>query len=298
MKLSYAALSLVALRGSFQVSHAAELPITTTDVFIQSGEVSENSANIMARCNKEQATTMTLMIDDLSATSSRSNPLTYVANVDASTDYTHTFVINNLTSNKMYTYTVMCGDLKSMQGSFKTAPRPDTAAAIKFVWAADLAGQGYGRNPDFAVTHVDGTAMKGGYIVFETMEKLNPDFALFQGKANQWHSHACVISEFTSNISLITALITALSSAPTLKGDMIYADNAIEPSKNVTNGKGGEYISTWTNNPSKNFVAVTLDEFRANWKYNFGDDKMQSFLSKTPIYNQWDDHEVSAIRTT
>ncbi len=180
----YTALSLVALRGSFQVSYAAELPITTTDVFIQSGEVSENSANIMARCNKEQATTMTLMIDDLSATSSRSNPLTYVANVDASTDYTHTFVVDNLTSNKMYTYTVMCGDLKSMQGSFKTAPSPDTAAAIKFVWAADLAGQGYGRNPDFAVTHVDGTAMKGGYIVFETMEKLNPDFALFQGKAN------------------------------------------------------------------------------------------------------------------
>lgn len=73
---------------------------------------------------------------------------------------------------------------------------------------------------------------------------------------------------------------------------MIYADNAIEPSKNVTNGGGGEYISTWINNPSKNFIAVTLDEFRANWKYNFGDDKMQSFLSKTPIYNQWDDHEV------
>ena len=56
-----------------------------------------------------------------------------------------------------------------MQGSFKTAPSPDDAGAIKFVWAADLAGQGYGRNPDFAVNHVDGTAMKGGYIVFETM---------------------------------------------------------------------------------------------------------------------------------
>ena len=79
------------------------------------------------------------------------------------------------------------------------------------------------------------------------------------------------------------------------KGDMIYADNAIAPSKNVTNGKGGEYISTWTNNPSKNFIAVTLDEFRANWKYNFGDDKMQSFLSKIPIFNQWDDHEVSVL---
>lgn len=145
--------------GSLQISHAAELPITTTDVFIQSGEVSENSVNIMARCNKEQPTTMTLMIDDLSED----------ATVDTSTDYTHTFVVDNLTSNKMYNYKVMCGDVNSMQGSFKTAPSPDDAAAIKFVWAADLAGQGYGRNPDFAVNHVDGTAMKGGYIVFETM---------------------------------------------------------------------------------------------------------------------------------
>lgn len=145
--------------GSLQISHAAELPITTTDVFIQSGEVSENSVNIMARCNKEQPTTMTLMIDDLCED----------ATVDTSTDYTHTFVVDNLTSNKMYNYKVMCGDVNSMQGSFKTAPSPDDAAAIKFVWAADLAGQGYGRNPDFAVNHVDGTAMKGGYIVFETM---------------------------------------------------------------------------------------------------------------------------------
>jgi len=34
-------------------------------------------------------------------------------------------------------------------------------------------------------------------------------------------------------------------------------------------------------------------DFRANWKYNHGDEKMQSFLAKVPIYVQWDDHEVS-----
>lgn len=76
---------------------------------------------------------------------------------------------------------------------------------------------------------------------------------------------------------------------------MIYADGAIPPAKNVTNGSEGDYISTWINNPSKDFVAVTLDDFRANWKYNFGDDKMAQFLSKTPIFNQWDDHEVSEL---
>lgn len=50
---------------------------------------------------------------------------------------------------------------------------------------------------------------------------------------------------------------------------------------------------TWINNPSKDFIAVTLDEFRANWKYNFGDDKMQDFLADTPVFVQWDDHEVT-----
>ena len=174
MKL-HTALSLVALQGSAKFSHAAELPITTTDVFIQSGEVSESSVNIMARCNNEQTSTMTLQLDETLPT--------YSVDVDSSTDYTHTFVVNSLSSNTVYKYKVTCGDLDSMQGSFKTAPSPDDAAAINFVWAADLAGQGYGRNPEFAVTHVDGTAMKGGYIVFETMEKLEPDFALFQGRS-------------------------------------------------------------------------------------------------------------------
>jgi len=44
-----------------------------------------------------------------------------------------------------------------------------------------------------------------------------------------------------------------------------------------------------------NLIASSLHpvDFRANWKYNHGDEKMQSFLSKVPIYVQWDDHEVT-----
>ena len=34
------------------------------------------------------------------------------------------------------------------------------------------------------------------------------------------------------------------------QGDMIYADNSIAPFKNVTNGRGGELLGTWVNNPS------------------------------------------------
>jgi alkaline phosphatase D len=53
------------------------------------------------------------------------------------------------------------------------------------------------------------------------------------------------------------------------------------------------FLSFGIQNPSKPFAAVTLAEFRANWKYNHGDEKMQNFLAQTPIYVQWDDHEVT-----
>lgn len=47
------------------------------------------------------------------------------------------------------------------------------------------------------------------------------------------------------------------------------------------------------NLPAKDFVAISLDEFRENWKYNLGDEKFVRFLAETPIYVQWDDHEVT-----
>ena len=59
--------------------------------------------------------------------------------------------------------------------------------------------------------------------MFDTMKKLDPDFAVFQG-------------------------------------DMIYADNPIPAVQNWTNE--GEILGTWINNPTKDFVATTLDEFR------------------------------------
>lgn len=120
-----------------------------------------------------------------------------------------------------------------MEGSFKTAPAADDAAAISFVWVADLAGQGWGRNPEFDLTTIGGKTVSGGYIVFDTMEDLAPEFALFQG-------------------------------------DIIYADNSIPPVKEIPTG------GNWTNN-----------------QYNHGDEKMPSFLAKTPIFVQWDDHEVT-----
>ncbi len=59
--------------------------------------------------------------------------------------------------------------------------------------------------------------------MFDAMEKLAPDFAVFQG-------------------------------------DMIYADNPIPVALNYTNGT--EVLGTWYNNPTKDFIATTLGDFR------------------------------------
>jgi alkaline phosphatase D len=228
-----------------------ELPITSTDVFIQSGEVSADSIIIMARCNSEEDSNAVLFLD---------GEINQEGEVTDATDFTISFKVEGLESNTKYTYTVQCSSistsetrqepLTSVEGSFKTVPAAEDAVPLSFVWVADLAGQGWGRNPDFEIVTTGGKTVSGGYVVFDTMEDLAPDFALFQG-------------------------------------DMIYADNAIPPVQEIPAG------GNWTNNPSKDFVAVTLDEFRDNWKYNHGDEKMQSFLSKTPIFVQWDDHEVT-----
>lgn len=232
-------------------NNAQELPITETDVFIQSGEVSESSIIIMARCNIAMDSSVTLFLN---------GEVSQEGQVYAAKDYTISFKVDGLSSNTKYTYKVQCSTLQdlteeseytSAEGSFRTAPAADEEIAFNFVWVADLAGQGYGRNPDFEITNIDGEVVKGGYIVFDTMEALEPEFALFQG-------------------------------------DMIYADNAIPPVKTIEPALGVPEAYNWTNNPSKDFVAVSLDEFRDNWKYNHGDEKMQSFLAKVPIFVQWD----------
>jgi alkaline phosphatase D len=56
----------------------------------------------------------------------------------------------------------------AVAGRFRTAParRRD----VRLVWSGDLAGQGWGINPDF-----------GGYRIFRAMAALNPDFFLCSG---------------------------------------------------------------------------------------------------------------------
>jgi len=95
-----------------------------------------------------------------------------------------------------------------------------------------------------------------GYRIFDSMEKRHPDF-------------------FIAN------------------GDMIYADGscpaiAAEGQRNLPGGFPGvsDPGVAWTD------AAALRRIFFAHWRYNRADSKVRAFLSSTPIFAQWDDHEV------
>jgi alkaline phosphatase D len=60
-------------------------------------------------------------------------------------------------------------------------------------------------------------------------------------------------------------------------GDTIYADHRCS---------GPDLV------PGYDFVATTLDEFRAKHRYNRSDPAVQEFFRATSVYAIWDDHEV------
>ena len=66
--------------------------------------------------------------------------------VTSETDFTVSFPLTDLTANTMYEYSVSCtptgGESStSVLAKFKTAPAADEAAAMSWVWVADLAGE-------------------------------------------------------------------------------------------------------------------------------------------------------------
>jgi alkaline phosphatase D len=223
---------------------------------VQSGDVTDTSAIIWARNNSETNAQMLVKV----SRTRKFRQQKYIISgpeVTSATDYTGKLDVTGLRPNQTYYYQVLWREGRDKVreggvGSFRTAPAPREARPVRFVWGADLAGQGWGRNPNLEITAFDGDIIQGGYVIFDVMRKLRPDFAVFAG-------------------------------------DIIYADNEIPPEREIPTAYGG---GIWVNNPAKNFQAITLEEFRENWKYNLGDQKFRNFLARTPIYSQWDDHET------
>ena len=258
---SFLALSTISASATltYKWLKPARAQTTIEPISFKAGEVTDNSAIIWARSNRESH----LVVKYSTSPTFQEQVQTQIGSqVSAATDFTGTIELKELRPDTTYYYQVhfeneQKADSKITQqefiGRFCTAPTIAQTRSVQFVWAADLAGQGWGRNPNLTITAFDGEVIQGGYVIFEVMRKLSPDFAVF-----------C--------------------------GDMIYADNPIPPTQPIPESVGG---GTWVNDPPKDFVAVSLDEFRENWKYNWGDSKFRRFLAQTPIYVQWDDHEVT-----
>jgi alkaline phosphatase D len=139
---------------------------------IQSGDPAARGATVWARADRRSR-----MMVEVSRSPERFVPSGRVLGpvLTAETDYTGKVRLDGLPPGRDIGYRVTLVDVdddslagEPEDGVLRTAPtgRQD----IRFVWSGDLAGQGWGINPDF-----------GGYRIFAAMQALTPDFYLCSG---------------------------------------------------------------------------------------------------------------------
>jgi len=138
---------------------------------IQSGDVSASRAMVWARSNRPAR-----MVVEVSATDTFrqvrrvSGPV-----VTETSDLTGKTLLRALPPGRDVFYRVRMVDLdddsvtsEPAVGRLRTAP--SGASDIRFQWSADLGGQGFGIDP-----------ARGGYRIFESMRRLDPDFFICSG---------------------------------------------------------------------------------------------------------------------
>jgi alkaline phosphatase D len=138
---------------------------------VQSGDVTASGGVVWARADRPAR-----MLVELSGTESfRRSRLVHGPLVTPRTDLTGKVRLHGLSSGEQLFYRVRFADPAdpsqvgpALSGRFRTAPsgRRD----LRFVWSGDLAGQGWGINPDF-----------GGFRIFDAMLARDPDFYLCSG---------------------------------------------------------------------------------------------------------------------
>src|SRR3984885_9189788 len=151
------------------LSRAAHPPQITHGV--HSGDVGADGGVVWARADRPSQ-----MMVEVATTESFNNArvLPPIAALPES-DFTAKMLLGNLPAGQDIFYRVRFRDLahtdissEPAAGRFRTAPadRRD----VSFVWGGDVAGQGWGINPD-----------DGGMKTFATMRKHRPDFLLHSG---------------------------------------------------------------------------------------------------------------------
>ncbi|WP_420032442.1 alkaline phosphatase D family protein [Streptomyces sp. cg28] len=139
---------------------------------VQAGDVSAHSGLIWVRADRPAR-----MIVETSATESFKRATRWHGPlVGQDTDFTGTTRLRGLPSGEQIHYRVLLADPddprrtgEPVTGTFRTAPT-GRRGGVRFLWSGDIAGQGWGINPD-----------RGGNRVYEDMRALDPDFFLCSG---------------------------------------------------------------------------------------------------------------------
>src|ERR1700751_3702509 len=167
--LSTAAATGISTIAMPYLSRAADRPAVTHGV--QSGDVSSDGGVVWARADRPSQ-----MLVEVSTTESFANAraLPPILALPES-DFTAKMLLENLPGGQDIFYRVkFCAlahpglESEPVVGRFRTAP--SDKRDVSFVWGGDVAGQGWGINPD-----------DGGMFTFSAMRKHKPDFLLHSG---------------------------------------------------------------------------------------------------------------------
>ena len=167
-------LSTAARRASATIampylSRAADRPLMTHGV--QSGDVGADGGVVWARADRPSQMMVEVATTESFADARALPPIAALPE----SDFTAKMLLENLPAGQDIFYRVRFRDLSHTDissepviGRFRTAPadRRD----VSFVWGGDVAGQGWGINPD-----------DGGMVTFAAMRKHQPDFLLHSG---------------------------------------------------------------------------------------------------------------------
>ncbi|WP_432157104.1 MULTISPECIES: alkaline phosphatase D family protein [unclassified Streptomyces] len=173
------------LRGTLAASAALTLPVAAGAApalarsgrpgaawGVQTGDVGAHSGLVWVRSDRPAR-----MVVETSATESFRGARRWCGPLlGPDTDFTGTTRLHGLPAGEQIHYRVLLADPddprrtgEPVAGTFRTASsrRRD---GVRFVWSGDLAGQGWGINPD-----------RGGYRIYDAMAALDPDFFLCSG---------------------------------------------------------------------------------------------------------------------
>jgi alkaline phosphatase D len=138
---------------------------------IQSGDVTADSAIVWARADRPSR----MLVEIAPTPGFRHARRVRGPVLTPDHDFAGKVLVDGLEPGRPVAYRVTLEDLyrpglrsEPLTGSFTTAPR--FRRDVSFTWSGDLAGQGWGINPDI-----------GGYRIFKTMQALQPDFFLCSG---------------------------------------------------------------------------------------------------------------------